>query len=469
VRTSPADPATGRLRVAVVGGGIAGLAAALTALHDGADVTLVEGATTAGGKLRVGELAGVPVDEGAESFLLRAPEVGQLAAELGLSADLVTAAPLGAGIWTRGRLRRLPRGTLMGVPTRPLAVARSGVLGPGALARAGLDLLLPRTHLAADVSVGGYVRARLGREVVDRLVDPLLGGVYAGRADALSLAATLPQLGEAARRERSLIRLARGALPPTRPGPVFGGLRGGLGRLAEAAAGALSASGGTLLTGRPVRELRRRPDGWQLVHGSTTDVRTIDADRVVLAVPAAPAARLLAGVVPAAARELATVEYASVALVSLVFAAPPPAAVLRLSGYLVPAVEHRTVKAVTFLSTKWPWLAELQPGLFVVRCSVGRHGDTHDLQRDDDELVALARAELGGALGLVATPVAARVSRWGGALPQYTVGHVDRVTRLRAALRAEPTLAVAGAVYDGVGVPACIRSGRSAAETVMRR
>jgi oxygen-dependent protoporphyrinogen oxidase len=201
-----------------------------------------------------------------------------------------------------------------------------------------------------------------------------------------------------------------------------------------------------------------------VVHGATNAERSLDADAVIVAVPAAPAARLLADVAPPAATELSAIESASMAIITTAWSAADAPAV-DTSGYLVPAVYGRPVKAVTFASSKWAHLAGAD--LVVVRCSVGRHGDVGDLQRDDADLVAVAVAELTSYAGFRGGPVDARVSRWGGGLPQYAVGHLDRVRRIRAAVAAIPGLAVCGAAYDGVGVPACIRTGLAAASDVL--
>ncbi len=450
--------------VAVVGGGVAGLAAVRALRAAGARVTLLEGSQRLGGKLLTSEVAGVPVDAGAESFLFRQPAAVELAREVGLAQDLVHPAAGGASLWSRGRLRALPPRTLMGIPADLRPVAASGVLSPAGLARTALDPVLPGHAPDGDVAVGAYVGRRLGRDVVERLVDPLLGGVYAGRAAELSLRATVPQLVPHLSAHRSLVAAARAAMTPppgtaAPTGPVFATVRGGLGRLIAAL------DPGDAVLGRPVRALSRTPDGWRLVHGATRDEQALEADGVVLAVPGAPASRLLADVAPVAASALAGIGYASVALVTLAYrrTAPLPAS----SGYLIPAVEQRPVKAATFFSAKWPHVGGAAPDVFLVRCSFGRFGDTADLQRDDEELVALARAELRLSLGRDDAPVDARVTRWGGALPQYAVGHLDRVTRIRAAVAAQPALAVAGAAYDGVGIPACIRSAQRAAAEVL--
>ena len=452
------------MRVVVVGGGVAGLAAALEvrAQRPAAEVVVLEAGSRLGGKVAVSEVGGLAVDEGADSMLTRVPDGLELARSAGVADELVAPASGAASVWSRGRLRPLPAGTVLGIPGDLAALAGSGLLSTAGLYRVPLDLVLPGALVDEDVSVGDLVRRRLGGEVVERLVDPLLGGVYAGRADLLSLRATLPQLARPVARHRSLLRAtleARAATPPT-DGPLFASLPGGLGRLPEAVA---RASGAEVRLRTTVRGLRRTATGWELTTGSAADPGRLTADAVVLAVPGPPAARLLADVAPAAAAEVAALEYAGVAIVTLVLDGPTPGTG---SGYLVPAVEGRTTKAVTFTSRKWRHLAG---GPAVVRSSVGRHGETRDLQRSDAELVTAVLAELRAAVGPLPVVLGSRVVRWGGGLPQYAVGHLDRVRRVREALARQPGLAVAGAAYDGVGVPAVARSGRQAARDALRQ
>ncbi|WP_330335244.1 protoporphyrinogen oxidase [Streptomyces sp. NBC_00536] len=472
-RGGPGPGTPGRAGHAVViGGGIAGLAAAHRLLAAGARVTVLEAGARLGGKLYAGELAGLPVDLGAESVLARRPEAVDLARAVGLGDALQAPATATAALWTRGALRPMPRGHVMGVPGDLNPLAASGVLSAEGLARISADADLPRTETGEDVAVGAYVAARLGREVVDRLVEPLLGGVYAGDAYRISMRAAVPQLFEAARSHRSLgegVReiQRRAAERPQDTGPVFAGIEGGIGRLPLAVADACRAAGARILTGAPVRELLRTDAGWRVVTGGPggDPAEVIEADAVVLATPAGPAAGLLERLAPAAASELRGVDYASMALVTLAFRRSDLPPDLAGSGFLVPPVDGRTIKASTFSSNKWAW-SGADPDLFLLRTSVGRHGDEAVLEREDAELVDVSLTDLGAAVGLAARPVASAVTRWTGGLPQYPVGHLDRVARIRTAVAALPGLAVCGALYDGVGIPACVASAHRAADAV---
>jgi oxygen-dependent protoporphyrinogen oxidase len=330
---------------------------------------------------------------------------------------------------------------------------------------------MPKTPVTEDVAVGEYIGRRLGREVVERLVEPLLGGVYAGHADKLSLRATVPQLAPLAAAGTPLTTgvrdlLAKGAATASAAGeapkPVFAGIRGGVGRLPGAIAADVARRGADLRTETAVRALSRTETGWR---AELSDGSFVDCDAVLLAVPGYVARDLLAGHAPSAAAELAEIEYASMAITTFAFhrsalADAPPG-----SGFLVPPVDGRAIKAATFSSVKWPWLAHSAGDLVVMRASLGRAGETEILERDDEELAKAALADLADAVGLGSAPVDRHVQRWTDALPQYAVGHLDRVARIRAALPSG--LAVAGAAYDGVGIPACIASAGSAVNTLI--
>ncbi|MFD4721092.1 protoporphyrinogen oxidase [Streptomyces sp. NPDC058423] len=453
-------------RVVVIGGGIAGLAAAHRLAVSGVRVTLLEATDRLGGKLRVGEIAGAPVDLGAESMLARRPEAVALARAVGLGDRLQAPATTTASVWTRDALRPMPQGHVMGVPGNPEAL--SGLLSAEGIARIGRERELPPAELGDDVAVGGFVAERLGREVVDRLVEPLLGGVYAGDAYRISMRAAVPALFDAARAAGGNLlagvrEVQRRAAERQETGPVFMGIDGGIGTLPPAVADAVRAAGGEVLTGTPVLGLTRGTDGWRI----RTDERELTADGIVLATPAWSASALLADAAPAASAELAGVEYASMALVTLAFRRADTDALPAGSGFLVPPVDGRTIKASTFSARKWAWVADGAPGLFLLRTSVGRYGEEEQLDREDDDLVAVSLKDLAEATGLSARPVATEVTRWIGGLPQYPVGHLGRVARIRDAVAALPGLRICGAAYDGVGIPACIGSGQRAADEII--
>lgn len=465
--------------VVVVGGGIAGLAAAHRLLSAGARVTLLEGGDRVGGKLLAGEIAGAPVDLGAESLLARRPEAVQLARAVGLGDRLRPPATTTASVWTRGTLRPMPKGHVMGVPGD--AAALTGLLSEEGLRRVERDRELPPAEIGEDIAIGAYVADRMGHEVVDRLVEPLLGGVYAGDAYRISMRAAVPALFAAARAHTTLtdavhaVQRAGAATPSDAAGAATGlggsafmGIEGGIGTLPDAVAAAIRAAGGEILTHAPVTELRRvtGPESgpatrWRVVTGG----RAITADAVVLATPAWATAELLGHEAPRAADELGAVEYASMALVTLAFRRSDVQG-LPGSGFLVPPVDGHTIKASTFSSQKWQWVSDAAPDLFVLRTSVGRYGEEEQILRDDADLVETSLKDLGAAVGLTARPVATTVTRWTGGLPQYPVGHLARVARARDAVAGLPGLRLAGAVYEGVGIPACIASGHRAADEI---
>jgi oxygen-dependent protoporphyrinogen oxidase len=450
-------------RVAVVGGGLAGLVAARDLAAAGDSVVVLEAGPVAGGKLRRAEVAGVGVDVGAEAMLARRPEGVDLARSLGL--EVVHPAVQQSGVWVGGSVRPLPR-TLMGAPLDVEELARSGVLSEDGLARARRESSLPPEPYEDDVSVGDLVARRFGDEVTDRLVEPLLGGVYAGRAREISARAAVPDL--VAMAERGSV-LDQAASVPRSDAPVFAGIPGGLGAMGEAL---VAGSTFELRIASTVRVLTRverdSGPGFRLEVGPVPAPELVEVDAVVLATPAAATSRLLSGVAPVAAAELARLEYASMAIVTLAFRAAD-VDTLTGSGFLVPPVEGRTIKASTYSFAKWAWVREAGRGalggedVLLLRTSLGRHREEAVLQRADEELVAMSLTDLAAAAGVSAAPVDAHVQRWGGALPQYALGHLDRVVRIRGSVREVPGLAVCGAAYDGVGIPAVIASAHRAA------
>ncbi len=460
-------PAGPRPRVVVVGGGVSGLAAAHRLLHRGADVEVLEASPRTGGVLQRAEVGGVVVDLGAESVLARRPEAVELIRAAGLGDDLVHPATAAAAVRSHGSLHRLPAGTVMGVPGSADQVA--GLLDPAAVERVRAEEDLPAAPLEHDVAVAEHVAARVGREVVDRLVEPLLGGVYAGHADRLSLRATVPALWESARRGGSLLAAVRAAAAarPAAAGPVFAGVAGGVARLPEALTAALAAAGVAVRTGTPVTALQREAaGGWRV----STPGGTRTADAVVLAVPAPAAAALLRDAVPAAAAELAAVQTASMVIAALAVPTDELAG-LTGSGVLVPPVEAAAaglrVKALTLSANKWDWVAAQRPDVRVLRVSLGRAGEREALDADDADVLRWATADASALLGRALHSVGSAVVRWVDGLPQYAVGHVERVERVRAAVAAAGGLALAGSVLDGVGVPACVAAATRAADEVL--
>lgn len=474
----------GSARVVVVGGGISGLAAAVELLSlgvDGADVTVLEAAAATGGLLRAARVGDVVVDVGAEAMLARRSEGVGLAGDVGVAGQIVSPGPARPAVWRATGVRPLPAGTVMGVPGT--ATDLTQVLQPDELrvteralaaarqAGAGVDSQRA-TEPGSDVDVASAVLTDVGRPVLDLLVEPLLGGVYAGRTDRLSLRSTVPVLGQAhAAGEPLAAAVDRLGVAATAGVPVFAGIDGGMARLATAATSRLLDAGVEVRRDTRVTGLIARPGGWRLTTTSSGHVAGavedhIDADLVVLALPTTTTARLLADAVPDGSRQLSGVDVASVAVVALAVPGPRPST----SGLLVPPVEATragvTVKAVTFSSTKWAWVGEQDEAVTVLRASVGRVGESVALQRDDDALVSLVRRDLTTLLGadnvaaLASAP--ATVARWGGALPQYAPGHELRVAALLQAVAAVGGLAVTGGFLDGVGVPACIASARHA-------
>ncbi|KEI45924.1 protoporphyrinogen oxidase [Saccharopolyspora rectivirgula] len=461
-------------KIAVVGGGISGLAAAhrlRRELGRSAQIVLVEQSDRLGGKLRTVELAGRPYDVGAEAFLARRQDMQEFIAELGLAGEVVHPSSAGASIRAGGASHPVPKRTLMGVPESAQSVG--DVLSPEGAAAVAAEEQLPPLHLSGeDISVGELLRSRVGDEVVDRLVEPLLGGVYAGDADHLGMRATMPALAAAFDRgATSVTGAAAAALPPAAdPGkpapPVFGAFRGGYQQLIDRLRELAQAE---IRLGQTVSGLARNGSGWRLSIGPAPAPELLDVDAVVLAVPAPAARRLLADVVPVAAEKLAAVQLASMAVIG--FALPADTRLPESTGVLIARGERRsdgnpfTAKAFTFSSIKWPHLRG-NNGEILVRGSVGRFGEAAQLQVDDSELVRRVRQDLAEVTGARIEPVDSVVIRWGGGLPQYGVGHLDLVAEVESAVAEVPGLALAGAALHGVGVPACVTTGVDAATTI---
>lgn len=460
--------------VVIVGGGISGLAAAFElARHRDVEITVVEADSRLGGKIWTTPFAGRPVDCAADAFLARVPEAIELCGELGLREHLVTPATSRAFVYCDGALRAFPERTVLGVPTDLDALAASGLVSEEGVARAAEDLTMPGEPWRGDESVGALVRRRLGDEVFERLVAPLLSGVNAGDADELSVEAGAPQLAEAVREQPSLIAGLREQLARTRPDPdtpVFYGLPTGTQTLTDALARELGRRGARIVTGaRAIAVDRHRAPAAPRFAVRLASADPIEADAVVLATPDFVTAELLDGIAPGVAAELGEVPYASVVMVTL---AVPRAAIGRPldgSGFLVPRAEGLLLTGCSWASSKWAHLDD--PEVAVLRASAGRFDDRRALELDDADLVEALLADLATTMALdpSVTPVATRVSRWPRSLPQFRPGHLERVSRWRAELDTECVgLTTLGAGWDGLGIPACIRQARAAAERARR-
>jgi protoporphyrinogen/coproporphyrinogen III oxidase len=463
--------------VIIVGAGISGLTTAwyLKQLNPNLRVCVLEGSSSAGGKIATTEIAGVRVDCGPDAFLARVPGGVELATELGLKDELIAPATGKAYVWSRGKLCALPEGLVLGVPTNLKSLARSRILSPVGLARAAFDEYGPLVQMqrnrsiATDPSVRVAIGQHLGREVVDRLVDPLLGGINASDCTTLSLASAAPNLVEPAKARR-LMRALRetnaaqhrgsvGAESNTEDRPVFLAPQTGVRTLIDRMHTDLFEQ--VRLSTEVTSITRSKHSG---AFNVTTRTETLTTSHVVIAVPAAAAAQLLRYISPAATNELLTIRTSSVALTLLTYKSGdiglPPG-----SGMLVPRVEKRFLTASSWWNHKWPHLAT--PGHVLLRASTGRDGDERFLDQSDDEVIDRLHHDLQAMLPIRSQPTEAIVTRWPNGFPQYDCGHGDRVAAIEHALTQDaPNVSITGASFHGIGIPACIRSAKRTAEAV---
>ena len=470
-----------RPSVVIVGGGIAGLAAAWE-LSGGASgpnattprVELIEASDHFGGTLVTTEFAGRTVDLGPDGFLARRPEAMELIRELGIEDQLESINASGASIWLRGALDTLPEGLVLGIPTSAKTLSSLEGLTWRARLAARRDEWLPR-HLSVDddTTIGEIVSTKLGRELSYQFIEPMLGGIQAGRIDDLSAKSVFPPLLDAAKRGGSLMKAMRPTGPvapgaPASAGPLFCSMLGGVGSLPEELVRQLRARGVVLRSGVPVTALRRTPSGtypWEV----DTETTTTLAHALVLATPA-PFAAQLAGDFDAALARLDSIPSAGAAMVTFDIARSNITLPASGTGVLVPLATAwqgdgpMMVTALTFLDRKWPRLQRDHD--VVLRAHVGRIDDERWAAMDDDELVARVTNEVGVLLGRFEHPLASLVQRWPRGLPQYYPGHDVMVAAAKEA-GAKLAIALAGSAYDGVGIPASIGSGRRAARETL--
>ena len=449
-------------RVVVVGGGVTGLTTAfrLTQADPSLDVTVLEAGDRPGGKLRSIEVGGLILPAGADSFVARKPWAVDLCKELGLGGELVSPASSGAFMWTDRGLVPCLRDAPFGIPGDVGDVFRWPGISRAGRRRALLDLVKAKRTTDADETLGSLIRRRLGDEVTDLAVGPLLGGLFAGDVDRLSVRATFPELEAWERSQGSLIRgsqaasrnARRGATPP----PMFVKPRAGVERLTDVLAERL---GDRVGTGTAVRGVMRAPGGWRVETDGAA--QPVEADAVVLATPGPVTAGLIGDAAPDAVRELDGIPYASTGVIPMVYPEGTQPALQDGSGFVVPRGKA-PMTACTWVSSKWP--SEAFGSRAVVRCYVGAVGEEDILDADDDELVEACARHLAAAVPLPDAPEHAEVVRWPASMPQYELGHLERVARIREALPSG--IFVVGQPYDGVGVPDCVRGAGETAEQV---
>jgi oxygen-dependent protoporphyrinogen oxidase len=451
----------------VVGGGVAGLATAyrLATGPDAPEILVLEAEDRPGGKVRSAVVGGIELEAGPDSLLARKPWAVELCRELGMGDALVAPAPAATHVYTDKGLLRFPTGPF-GISTDTAEMLRWPGMSYAGKVRAGGDLVLPRRHEEGDESLGALLRRRLGDEATETLVAPLLGGLFAGDIDRLSVLATFPELAAWEREHGSLVRGARAqakaAAAHRAPGaphpPMFLRLRGGLERLTDALADALGPE--WVRTGSAVTEVVRDGDGFV--------VRTRDgdepADAVVLATPAYVTARLVERTVPAAVGDLEGIPYVSTAVVLMVYPEGTGGRLPESSGFVAPR-GRLAVTAATLVSRKWPDPAFGDRA--IVRCFVGAFGMEESLAAADDVLIDRVADQLAEIFPLPSAADAAQVVRWPSAMPQYEVGHLDRVARIETAL--PEGVVVVGQAYRGAGIPDCVRQANEAAERVRAR
>ena len=451
------------MRVAVVGGGIAGLAAArrLETTLAGAEVVLLESEPRLGGKVVTERSDGFVIEAAPDSFLSRKERGVGLCEELGLGAQLIGRRPENARTFVRlgDDLEPLPSGLTGMVPTDLDALESSSLLTDAGRARLAAEPELAPAAPGGDESIASFATRRLGPEAYERIVEPLMTGIFGGDGEQLSLEATFPSLRTLELEHGSVLRGLRAQQPAEARYPPFVSLADGMDRLVSAIRSGFERTRVRASTG--VRAIRLVPGGYEL----ELDGERISADGVVVATPAFAAAELLAELDTELARLHAEIPYGSSAIVTLAYRGEDVTRPLDAYGYVVPRSEGSDVLACTWTSSKWPGRAP--DGFALIRVYAGRHGQRDVTAETDDALLRVARDEV-GSLGVTGEPLFHRIHRWSLGMPQYVLGHPDRVARIEEAITEHAGLAVAGAAYRGVGIPDCIRSGEQAAEAVSR-
>ena len=470
--------------VIIVGGGISGLSTAFALLEQAASAdlplscTILDAAPVWGGKIVTHRVGRWVMEAGPDSFLSQKPWGMELCRRLGIADQVINTNPVEkkASVLRGGQLHELPEGLVTFTPSQLGPFFRSGLLSWMDLARMGCDVLIPPRRSTDDESLAAFFRRRFGRHACERVMEPLMAGIYAGDAEQMSLRATFPRFYELEQSHGSVIRgmmAARRARVQTasdgRPRhTMFVTLKNGLADLVAGMTARIQQTGGVLKSGVQAEALRVRSHqaGRWMYDVICSDGTALSAEALVLATPAYVSADLVRPLSPLAAGLMETIPYASTATISLIYPAAVVGRSLQGFGFVVPRVEGRDLIAATWTSIKWPHRAP--PDEVSVRCYLGGVGREAILERDDEALVRCVRDELASIVGLHATPQYVEVNRWHRAMPQYTIGHLDRLTQLEAAVSRFGGLTITGAGYRGVGLPDCIRDGTETAARTLR-
>lgn len=487
-----AQSAAAPRRVIIAGGGVTGLTTAYRILKAAGDapgsieVTVIEARDELGGNIRTEHTEGLVIDAGPDAFVIAKPHATALCKELGLGDRLIgtTEANRKVYILHGGKLHALPEGMVLTVPTRILPMARTRLLSWRAKARMALDLVLPKKQDQADESIGQFMRRRLGREVTERIAEPLLGGIFAGNVEALSARSTFPQLVELEERHGSLIkgvlaqRKARAAASgatakPHTPPSAFYSLIGGMGELVEALAAEIRKRGGVIRTCTRIERITasQAAGGARFVietkdkNDASGATGSIEADDLVLALPGYAAAHLVRDIDAELASILRSIPYESTATVALGYRRSEVPHALDATGLIIPKSERHRALAVTFVTSKWEHRAP--PGVALFRVFAGGHRDPSAVEQSDDVLIRLAKDELSALVGVRAEPFITRVFRHTRASAQPVVGHADRMRQARDRAAAHPGLHLAGAAFEGVGIPDCVKQAGEVASRIL--
>jgi oxygen-dependent protoporphyrinogen oxidase len=451
----------GTMRVVVIGGGLSGLATAHAVIREAnregrsLRLTLLEASARLGGNIHTERRDGFVIESGPDAFVVTRPQALHLCEELGLGARLIETLPENRRVYVlrRGKLVSMPDGLVLGIPSRIRPFLRSPLLSMSGKLRALREVVERSVDAGGDISVGEFLERRFGREMVDVVLEPLLGGIYAGDAYRLSLRSTFPDWFKERGRGASLLSAARaeqkGKARQAAPRSPFRSLDSGMGELIDALA--RSIGGGVVRLETAVKAIAREGRNYRVILADGE----LEADQVVVALPSRIAAQLLATCDAELARDLGLIEYVSTATVCFAYQRSQIVHPLDAVGFLVPKSEGRRITGGTFISSKWP--ARAPSDCALLRAFVGGAHDETTPVLEDAELIALVRGELEGLLGIRGAPRFAKVFRYPKASPQPHVGHADRVARIRARLETLPGLHVIGNAYDGVGIPDCVR------------